>query len=262
MNPFSFLNDIFKQLIYRPLLNLLVIFYNFPLVDFGTAIIFITVLTKLVTWRLDTHAIMKQREAQIKSAEIQEEMDEIKNKYKDDSKRQNEEIMKLWKEKKFNPLSSFGPLMAQMIILLALFQLFRVGIGPAQLKMLYPFVENPGAINPSFLHIPLNILNLAKPNYVLAIITGIVFFVHSKMTLTLQKKYLPKKKKKKQEPKKKEGGMQKVMQNQLTYFMPIFIGFICLRVPAALPLYWSLSTFIGILQIKFVSKKLAEQKKN
>lgn len=257
---FSFLAEIFKQLVYRPLLNLLVFLYNLPLVDFGVAIILLTILTKIITWRLDVHAIIKQREAQIKSTEIQEEMDEIKKKYKDDPKKQNEETIKLWREKKFNPFSSFGPLLVQMIILLALFQLFRVGIGAEQLKMLYHFVENPGAIEPSFLKIPLDIFNLAKPNYILAIITGIVFFVHSKMTLVLQEKYfLKKKKKRKSGQKKNQGGMQKIMQNQLTYFMPLFIGFICLRVPAALPLYWSLSTAINILQVRLTYKKAVEK---
>jgi YidC/Oxa1 family membrane protein insertase len=250
----NFISTIFHQLIYRPLLNLLVVFYNLPMVDFGSAIIILTLFTKLITWRLDTHAIIKQREAQIKGAEIQEEMKEIQQKHKDDPVKQQEETMKLWKEKKFNPFAVFVPLIVQLIIFITLFRLLNAGIGPTQLKSLYSFVINPGTISPLFLRF----LDLSKPNIVLAIITGIIFFAHSKITLILQEKHMPKKKKKKVKDDKK-GNFQKALQNQMTFFLPVLITIFSLRAPAAVPLYWSLATLIGLLQLKLVYRKIEKQ---
>ncbi|MDD5551558.1 MAG: YidC/Oxa1 family membrane protein insertase [Candidatus Pacebacteria bacterium] len=252
MNPLTF---IFQKVLYQPFLNILVVFYNLPMIDFGLAIILLTILVKAATWRLDTHAILKQREAQIKGAEVQEEMKELQEKYKDDPMKQSEEIRKLWKEKKFNPFSSFAPMIVQIVILIALFQILRTNIGPEQLKLLYPFVKNPGEINPMFL----GIINLAKASPVLAVLTGVVQFIYSKLTFSMQKKYKPKTKKK--DKKKKEGTFQKVMQNQMIYFLPIFTVIICLTLPAALPLYWSLSTAVGILQTKIVYRKIEAENK-
>ena len=207
MNPFTAvgnaLSSIFQKVLYQPLLNLLVFFYNLPLVDFGIAIILVTILVKAITWRFDTHAIIKQRETQIKGAEIQAEMKEIQAKYKDDPMKQSEEIKKLWKEKNFKPISSFTPMLVQIIILIALFQILRTNIGPEQLKLLYPFVENPGNINPMFL----GIIDLSKSNAILAILTGVVQFIYSKITFSHQKKYQPKVKNKKSS--KKSGGFKK-----------------------------------------------------
>lgn len=255
MNPLTF---IFQQFIYIPLLNLLVFFYNLPLVDFGGAIILLTFLTKALTWKLDTHAIIKQREAQIQGAEVQEEMKKIKEKYKDDQVKQNEEIMKIWREKKFNPFSSFVPLIVQFVIIIALFQLLRNSIGPAQLNMVYSFIQKPVSFSPIFLRY----LDLSKPNIILAVLTGIAQFIYSKMTFDLQKKNMPKKKKDKKEP-EKENSMQKVMQNQMLYFLPLLIVFMYAKFfPSAVALYWLLATIIGIVQMKFfISKKIEEQAK-
>ncbi|MFH0987427.1 MAG: YidC/Oxa1 family membrane protein insertase, partial [Patescibacteria group bacterium] len=93
---------VFQEILYRPLLNLLVFFYQLPLIDFGSAILLLTVFTRLLLWPLNSKMIKGQNESQSKSAQIKERIDEIKTKYKDDPPRQNEEVMKLWKEMKFN----------------------------------------------------------------------------------------------------------------------------------------------------------------
>ena len=251
MNFFTF---IFQEALYRPLLNILVFFYNLPFVDFGIAIILLTLLTKALTWKLDVSAIIKQREAQTKGAEVQEAMNEIKEKYKDDPALQQEEIMKLWKEKKFNPFSSFVPLIAQFVIIITLFQLLKNGIGTAQLEMIYSFIERPISFSSSFLRT----IDLSKPNLILAILTGFVQFVNSKMTFALQKKHAPKKKKGKE--KKPENPMQKMMQNQMIYFLPLMLIFIYAKfLPAAVALYWFFATIIGIIQTKTIYGKIEKK---
>ncbi len=246
MNIFTF---IFQEALYRPLLNILVFFYNLPFVDFGIAIILLTFLTKLITWRLDTHAIVKQREAQIKGTEVQEKMKEIQEKYKEDPVKQQEEIMKLWREKNFNPFSSFIPLIVQFIIIIALFQLLRNGIGPTQIEMIYGFIQKPINFSPLFL----KYVDLSKPNLILAILTGAIQFFYSKTTFKLQKKHAPKNTKKK----KNEEGMQKILQTQMLYFLPLMLVFMYAKIlPSAVALYWFFATIIGIIQTKIIYSKI------
>lgn len=248
MNPLVL---IYRTLLYQPLLNLLIFFYNLPYVDFGIAVILFTLLVKAITWRLDIHALLRQKEAQIKGQELQIEMKKIQEKYKDDPITQSEELRKLFKEKGFNPFASFLPMIIQIIIIIALFQIFRHNIGPEQLKLLYGFVQNPGKINYLFL----KTIDLSKPSYYLAILAGFAQFFHSKTLFNYQKKYQKKlKKNKKIKDETKQEKFQKIMQNQMIYFFPMLTVFICLALPSALALFWSLSSLVAVFQLTIVYK--------
>ena len=263
MNPFSPFIFIFEEVLSRPLLNLLVFFYQLPYVDFGMAILILTFLLRIVLWPLNSKAIVQQRELQEKTQGIQEEMKEIKEKYRDNPAQQNAEIMKIWKKKKFNPFASFVPMIIQIIILIALYQVLRHVLLPDGLNLLYGFVSNPGEINPMFL----GIVDLSKASIVLAVLTGISQYFYSKMTFSFKPKSQKKKKPRYQKGKEqKEAGkdkmedmqkkMQKVMKTQMIYFMPVFTVFICMALPAALALYWLFSTVVGVFQQKMIYKKI------
>lgn len=249
MNIFTFA---FQEILYRPLLNLLIVFYQIPYFDFGGAILLLTLLIRILLWPLNSKVIKNQRESQVRAREIQEKLKEIQEKHKGDPVRQNEKIRELLKETKFNPFSGFLPIIIQIIILIALYQVLRNVLSPEGLSLLYSFIENPGKIEPTFF----GILDLSKASSILAILTGVLQFFYSKMNLATgpkikkEKKHLPKGA---QEQKIKT--MQKMMQNQMIYFMPIMTIFICWTLPAALPLYWLFSTLIGIFQQKMIFKK-------
>jgi len=250
MNIFSF---IFQEVLYRPLLNLLVFFYQLPHVDFGMAILFITILSRILIWPLSSKMIKDQRESQIKSQDIREKLKEIQEKYKGDAARQNEEVVKTWKEMKFNPLAGFAPMIIQIIILIALYQVLRAVMQPAGLSLLYSFVPHPGEINPIFL----KVLDLSKTSPILAILTGVIQYFYSKMSLALQPKISDKKKNRQVSGQEKQmQTFQKLMQNQMIYFLPVMTVFIVWSLPAALSFYWFFSTLIGILQQKMIAKKL------
>jgi len=248
MNPLVLFYRIF---LYQPLLNLLIFLYNLKYVDFGIAIIILTIIVKVLTLRLDTHALLKQKESQIKGAEIQKEMKEIQEKYKDDPQRQAEELRALFKEKGFNPFSSFLPMVIQIIIIIALFQIFRHPITQNQLTLLYSFVKNPGTINYLFLRT----IDLSKPNSVLAVLVALIQFFYSKTLFSYQRKFQKKAKLKKKKEEGAQEKFQKVMQNQMIYGFPIITFLVCLTLPSALPLFWGLSTLIGFLEVKFTYKK-------
>lgn len=260
MNIFTLL---FQEVLYRPVLNLLVFFYNLPFVDFGIAIILLTIFIRLVLWPINSKVMISQRENQIKTQEIQEKMQEIQRKYKNNPQLQNEEMLKLFKEKRPNPFNSLFPMIIQIIVLIALYQVIRNILTPDGLNLLYNFVPKPTEINPMFL----KFIDLSKISWWLALLAGVGQYFSSKIILDFQKKSQKNKKKEKTKLKylEKEKSldkteemqkrMQKMTEGQMLYLMPALTVFICFALPAALSLYIFLSSLIAIPQQKLVYKK-------
>ncbi|MDD3102158.1 MAG: YidC/Oxa1 family membrane protein insertase [Patescibacteria group bacterium] len=146
----------FNTILYQPLLNLLVFFYNvIPGHDLGVAIITLTVILKLILFPLSRQSLKSQKALQ----SLQPKMEEIKKKYPDQKEKQAKMTMELYKENKINPFSSCLPLLIQLPILIAVYQVFNTGLTSTNLPV-YSFIYNPGHLN-SF---AFGFLNLAKPN--------------------------------------------------------------------------------------------------
>src|SRR3989344_1808032 len=156
------MSHLFTPILYQPLLNLLVFFYTMvPAHDIGVAIVLWTIIIKLLLYPFSRQSIRGQRALQ----RLQPKLNEVKERYKNDREAQAKAMMALYKEEKVNPLSSCLPLLIQLPILLAVFQVFQSGLHNGSLDLLYPFVANPGNLNP----ISFGLIDLAKPNLVLAL---------------------------------------------------------------------------------------------
>ncbi len=99
---------------------LLQLFYSFTN-NYGLAIIFLTVLVKLLLLPLT----IKQTRSMLAMQKIQPELKKIQEKYKDDKQKQSEEMMRFYRENKINPLSGCLPLIMQMPIFIALYMVLR-----------------------------------------------------------------------------------------------------------------------------------------
>ncbi|NDE51366.1 MAG: membrane protein insertase YidC, partial [Actinobacteria bacterium] len=78
---------------------------------------------------------VKQIKSQRALTALQPEMKKIQQKYKDDRQKQSEELMKLYKEHKTNPLASCFPILAQAPIFFALFTVLNgIGKNPPQAR--------------------------------------------------------------------------------------------------------------------------------
>lgn len=233
----SIVTAIFNSLLYRPLFNGLIFLYNvLPGHDFGIAIIVLTIIIRLFFYPL----FQKQMKAQKEMAFIQPKIKDIQKKYKNDKEKQAQATMELYKEHKVNPFSGCLPMLIQLPILIAFFQVLRTGLDPSRLSGLYWFVKNPGLIDPMFL----GLVDLAKSSAVLAVLAGAAQFIQSKMTLPA-------------------AGLQKgqrtdftsLMSTQMIYFMPVLTVMIAWQLPAGLPLYWLVLTIFGIIQQYFMTKR-------
>ncbi len=233
----ALLKSFFKAVLYQPLLNLLILFYIYlPGHDFGIAIIVLTLVIRLILYPLMAQSIRSQKVL----SEIQPKVQELQKKYKDDKERQMKEMMGLYKEAKINPFGSFLPLLIQLPILFALYQVFWRGFQPGSMSNLYSFVPNPGVIDPSFL----GLINLSQASIALAFIAGITQFIQTKMMTPTVKK-----------DQKSSSQISDKMQSQMLFILPIFTVFILWKLPAAIGIYWVVTSLFSIVQQYFILKK-------
>ena len=234
------MSQLFTTILYQPLLNLLVFFYTVvPGHDIGVAIVLLTIIIKLLLYPLSRQSIRGQKSLQ----QLQPKMNELKERYKNDREAQAKAMMALYKAEKVNPLSSCLPLLIQLPILLAVFQVFQSGLHNGSLDLLYPFVADPGSLNP----VSFGLVNLAQPNLVLALLAGAAQYWQAQMLSTARP---PKKM-----PGAKDEDMMTMMNRQMLYVMPVMTVFIGMTLPGGLALYWFIITLLTALQQQVMFRK-------
>jgi len=237
--------QLYTTIIYQPLFNLLVFFYNI-IPDIGIAIIFLTIIVKVILWPISHKGLKSQKVLQ----DLQPKMDSLKQKYKDNKEKLGVETMALYKREKINPLASCFPLLLQLPIIIGVFRVFRdMFAETVDFSLLYSFVKIPEAINPMML----GFLDLSQPQIVLAILAGLAQFWQGRMMLkkNKQKNMGP-------DGKGKDLNLQQTMSKQMMYFMPIITVFIAANFPGGLALYWLVITLLGVLDQYLINKSMSK----
>ncbi|MFA7662434.1 MAG: YidC/Oxa1 family membrane protein insertase [Patescibacteria group bacterium] len=240
--------ELFNVVLYQPLLNLLVFFYNvIPGHDVGLAIIAMTLLIRLLLYPSSVKSIKSQKAMK----DLQPKLDELKKKYANQKEKIASETMALYKSEKINPFSSCLPLLLQLPFLIAVYQVFRVGLTNGSLDKLYSFVYNPGTLNA----MSFGIFDLSKPVIIFALLAGVAQFIQSKMlTSTRPAKEIATKEGAKDED------MSAIMNKQMLYMMPIITVVIGWTLPGGLTLYWFLSTLLMAGQQWIIFKQADKEK--
>jgi YidC/Oxa1 family membrane protein insertase len=223
---------IYNDIIYRPLLNLLVFFYNvIPGHDIGVVIILVTIVIRLLL-APSFHKSLKSQKAM---NDLQPKLNEMREKHKNDKEAQAKAMMELYKEHKINPLGSCLPLLLQMPILIGLYQVFREALGGHDIAGLYSFVKAPANISAMFL----GLVDLSKPSILFGVIAGLAQFWQSKQMM----------------PKTSgQDATMKAMQMQTTYVLPVISIIIAIKLPAGLPLYWIVTTLFAVAQQYYIKR--------
>ena len=218
------------DIIAKPLLITMNTIHNF-IPNYGIAIILLTILIKLVFWPLGTKSYKSMNEMK----KVQPLMMELREKYKDDKQRMNQEVMGLYKTYKVNPASGCLPLLVQMPIFFALYRMLYQAIelrhapffgwiadlsAPDRLfsfDFTIPFMDAPAGIP------------------VLTLLMGASFLLQQKMTPTAG------------DP----------MQAKMMMLMPIFMTVLFINFPAGLVLYMFVNNIISMGQQKYTQKKFS-----
>lgn len=231
----------YNTFFYQPLFNLLVFIYNTVAAhDLGIAIVVLTVLIRILLYPLSLKSIKAQKAMQ----DLQPKLEALKKQHGKDREKLAEATMRLYKEERVNPLSSCLPLLLQLPFFIALFQVFSNGTKPESLSALYPFVINPGAINNIGFW---GLVDLSVPSPILALLAGAAQFWQGHM--------LVRKKPAIKGEASKDEEFATIMNQQMTYVMPIVTVFIGWRFPAGLALYWFLTTLLLALQQWYIFHK-------
>lgn len=230
------MSSLFITILFKPLFNVFVGLYNIvPGHDVGVVILVITVLIRLILYPLTNKSIKSQKALQ----ELQPKMEEIKKQYAGDQQKQAQATMELYRAGKVNPMASCLPLLIQLPILIALYWVFSSSLNAATIAQtlkdnLYPFISNPGSINP----VTMWTFNLAVSSPVLAVLAGLAQYLQARTTM---KKTTP-------ATVPAEGGkaadMTAMMNKQMLYFMPALTVLIGFSLPAGLTFYWFWSTLL------------------
>jgi len=172
-----------------PFINTLIVLYSLiPGHDFGLAIIAFTILIKIILWPFASKALHGQKAMQ----ELQPEVQKLQEKYKNNKAELNKAVMELYKEKEVNPFGSCLPTLIQLPFLFGIFYTFVKFRNPEFINLadpssgintiLYPFVKNlpfvKSALAPTniFNTSLFGLINLAKPNVVIALLAAISQF--------------------------------------------------------------------------------------
>ncbi|PIR53599.1 hypothetical protein COU76_00270 [Candidatus Peregrinibacteria bacterium CG10_big_fil_rev_8_21_14_0_10_49_10] len=240
------LTKIFRTFISKPMLNFLIFVASIlPGYNLGFAIIILTLLVKFALFFPTQHALQGQKKLQ----KLQPKLDEIRTKHKGNPEVMNKEIMKLWKDNGVNPLQSCLPMLVQFPILIGLFYVIRDGSTLALSKhLIYSFHQHLSwNFGTDFLG-----LNLLLPSkHIMPPLLVALQFFQMKLSFAIAKK----KRTNSKDDAKKEPSQQEMQQRMMQYGLPIMIGVFAFQFPAAVSLYWAVSTAFAIGQQLVVNRK-------
>lgn len=241
---------LFHTIFFQPIFNILIWLYSaLPYKDIGISIILLTLLVKVVTYPLALMQIKQQREMQ----ELQPKIDEIRKRLKDDQDAQAKELMELYKKEKVNPAAGCWPLLVQIPIFIALYQALNVGLKAGGYGDLYAFVPTPASIQTMFI----GLFDLTKPNYVLAVLAGIVQFFQTRHILKPPAATVtPPPTEVAATTGAKDESMAAMMNKQMMYVMPLMTVFIGISLPGGLTLYWLTMSALTLLQQVYVLRRM------
>lgn len=228
--------NLFDLILKRPLFNLLILLtVLIPGHSLGWAIIILTLLIRALLLPSSAHALRQQH----KLRKIQPEVKAIQERHKGDQSAQAAAMLELYKRHDIHPLGSCLPMVIQLPILIALYYVFRDGLQSSHLDSLYSFVPRPESVNTWFIGIDLSI-----PNRILAVLAGAVQFIQTWQLTKSASTHQP------------ESETQRILTNQFLYIMPVMTILISWSLPAALPLYWLITTLFSIGQQWWLLKTL------
>jgi YidC/Oxa1 family membrane protein insertase len=188
----------FLSFLAKPFLVVLNFFERY-LRNYGLAIIILTCIIKVVF-----HPLTKEMQ------KIQPQLNALKQKYKDNKEKLNKELMALYKRYKINPLGGCLPMVMQIPVFIALYEVLSVAI---ELRHA-PFV------------LWITDLSARDPYYVTPLLMGATMFIQQKMT-----------------PSAMDPAQAKIM-----LIMPVVFTFLFMSFPSGLVLYWLVNNVLTIAQ--------------
>ncbi|MFH2202205.1 MAG: membrane protein insertase YidC [Elusimicrobiota bacterium] len=183
--------------------------------NWGWSIILLTICLQIIMFPLT----YKSTKSMVMMKKVAPEQAKLQQKFKGNPQRLNQEMMALYKRHNVNPLGGCLPMLAQMPIFIALFNMLR----------------NAWELHGAPWMLWVQDLSAADPYYVLPVVMGGIMFLQNKMTPVA-------------------GGDPN--QAKMMQFMPIIFTFMFLNFPAGLVLYWLTNSILSFAQQLIIKRQM------
>ncbi len=179
---------------------------------------------------------VKQIKSQRALTALQPHMKEIQKKYKDDRQKQSEEMMKLYKEHKTNPLASCFPILAQAPIFFALFTVLNgIGKNPPVRHGVFTQEDVVNAAQAKFFGAPISQTFLSSDITTVKLVTIVLIAFMSLTTFTTQRQLMTK-----GMPKMDSSNNMMLQQQKIMlYAFPVIFAITGVNFPIGVLIYWS-----------------------
>lgn len=212
----------------KVLLTILVWFHDNAIPNYGLAIIFLTIIVRLVMFPLTWKSMLSMK----RMSKLAPEMEKLKAEYGDDQQELQKRIMEMYRERGVNPLGGCLPMLLQMPVFIALYRMLWSAFELRRAPFMF-WIQDlsepdrlfmlPFSIPLPFSELPLESLNLLP--------------ILMAASMVLSQKMMP-----------MSGPVQNPQQKMLMTLMPVFFAVITYNMASGLNLYILVSTLLGIAQ--------------
>lgn len=174
--------------------------------NWGVAVVLLTIVVRILVLPFNVYSYKSMKKMQV----IQPKIAALRERYKDDQQKQQQEMMTLMRENKVNPLGGCLPVLLQFPIFIALYQVLGNSIELYQAPFIW-WIQD---------------LSLKDPFYILPVLMGVTMFIQQKITPTTM------------DP----------AQAKVLLFMPLLFTFFMVTLPSGLTLYMWVGALFSVLQ--------------
>ena len=215
----------------KPMFRALQFFYDL-VGNYGVSILIVTVLIKAVFFPLASRSY----ETMAKMKKLQPRMLQIREQYKDDRQAQQQELMKIYREEKLNPLAGCLPILLQIPVFFALYKVLFVTIDMRH-QPFFGWITDLSAPDPTSLFNLFGLISWDPPSFLILgvwpVLMGVTMFIQMQMN-----------------PPPPDP-----IQARMFQILPIFFTFILAGFPAGLVIYWAWNNFLSILQQGLIMRR-------
>ena len=208
-------------------------FFNRGIGNFGVAILLLTICVRLLLFPLAN----KSYKAMSKMKKLQPKITKMRERYKDDKPRINKEMMALYKKEKVNPMAGCLPVLLQIPIFFALYNVLFVSTEMRHAPF-FGWITDLSAPDPYSVFTVFGLFDYALPSWLIIgpwpLLMGISMWLQFKLNPTPP------------EP----------IQAKIMMFLPIVFTFILAPFPAGLVIYWTWNNILSITQQWFIMHRM------
>jgi len=198
--------------------------------NWGVAIIILSLLINLMFFPLTKQSLVAMKKIQA----LQPELELLKERNKSNPQKLNKEMIEFWQKNKVNPFSGCLPLVVQLPIFFALYNVFMKNIELRNASFLWmKDLASPDIVSVPFIS--------GVSIHLLPILMAIIMFIQQKIAQPATATSNP---------------SQFNQQKFLAIFFPIFLGFVLYGFPSGLVLYWATSTLFNLLEQVYITRRV------